>query len=483
MNYIVAVDQSTSASKAFLVDAKGGIVRRASKKHAQFYPTPGRVEHDAAEIFENVVAILDEVLDGIALRDVRALAITNQRETTVIWDRKTGLPVARAMVWQDIRGREICDALQSHSNFARGVTGAALSPYLPAGKIAAFRMENPDIAARMGAGDLCVGTIETYLIYRLTGGRVFATDYTNASRTQLFHLKTLDWDADMLHLFGLKRDYLAERILPADADYGLYRGIPIVGVLGDSHAALFGHGCHVPGAVKATYGTGSSVMMNVGELPRIAENGLTAAVGFGFQGKVFYELEGNVTCSGDALVWLCNEMGMFKDALEIEALARTVPDADGVFLVPALSGLGAPYFDLSARAILCGMTRGTTRAHVARAALDAIAMQDADVLDAMECASGQRIQTLTADGGAAKNTLLMQMQADDAGCDVVCPGANELSALGAATIAGITVGLYPSYAELRAHFPAGAAYTPRLDPQKRALRRAAWAQAVAKARG
>jgi glycerol kinase len=483
MNYVVAIDQSTSASKAFLVNARGEIARRASRPHKQFYPAPGRVEHDAGEIYENVEAILSEVLDGIAPGDVKALSIANQRETTVIWDRKTGVPVARAMVWQDIRGKEVCEELASHADFARGVTGAELSPYLPGSKLAAFRRENPEIARRMDAGALCVGTIDTYLVYRLTGGRVFATDYTNASRTQLFNLKTLDWDARMLSLFGLKRDYFAEKVLPADADCGTYRGIPIVGVLGVSHAALFGHGCHAAGMVKATYGTGSSVMLNAGEKPLIAENGLTAAVGFGFQGKVFYELEGNVTCSGDTLVWLCREMGMFRDAAEIEALAATVPDAGGACLVPALSGLGAPHFDLNARALICGMTRGTTRAHIARAALEAIAMQDADVLEAMERASGQRVITLMADGGAAKNALLMQMQADFADCAVNCPDANELSALGAAYIGGIATGVYSSFHEIPARRAEAAVYRPKMPPARRAALRAAWAEAVEKARG
>ena len=483
MRYVVSIDQSTSGTKAFLADARGEIVRRASRPHRQFYPAPGRVEHDAAEIFENVRSLLAEVLNGIGGTDVAALSLANQRETTVIWDRKTGDPVARAMVWQDIRGAEICEELAARADFAREITGASLSPYLPASKIAAFRRENPAIARRMDAGELCVGTIDSYLIYRLTGGRVFATDYTNASRTQLLNLHTLDWDADMLSLFGLRRDFFAERILPADADFETYMGIPITGVLGDSHAALFGHGCHAPGSVKATYGTGSSVMLNAGEKPIIAENGLTAAVAYGFQGKVFYELEGNVTCSGDALVWLSREMGMYRDAAEIEALARTVPDSGGVCLVPALSGLGAPHFDLSAKAVLCGMTRGTTRAHVARAALEAIAMQDADVLEAMELAGGRRISTLMADGGAAKNALLMQMQADFADCAVRCPDANELSALGAAYIGGIAAGLYPSYAEIPTLAAPAALYRPEIDPARRAALRAAWADSVRKARG
>ncbi len=483
MSYIVSVDQSTSASKAFLVDARGEIVRRASRPHRQFYPAPGRVEHDAQEIFENVEVILAEVLEGIPCRDVKALALTNQRETTVVWDRKTGIPVAPAMVWQDIRGKDVCDELAGRADFARKITGAALSPYLPGSKIAAFRRENPDIALRMDAGDLCVGTVDTYLVYRLTGGRTFATDYTNAGRTQLLNLGTLEWDADMLSLFGLGRACFAERILPADADYGTYRGIPIAGVLGDSHAGLFGHGCHATGMVKATYGTGSSVMLNTGERPLIPENGLTAAVGFGFRGKVFYELEGNVTCSGDALVWLCHEMGMFRDAAEIESLARTVPDAGGVAFVPALSGLGAPHFDLNARAVLCGMTRGTTRAHVARAALEAVAMQDADVLEAMEQAIGGKMAVVKADGGGAGNALLMQMQADYADCEVVCPGASELSGLGAAYVAGLATGFYANFEEIPALAVEAAVYRPRMERARRAAMRGDWRKALGKARG
>jgi glycerol kinase len=482
VNYIAVVDQSTSSSKAFLVDARGDIVRRAAKPHKQFYPAPGRVEHDAEEIFQNVKAVLCDVLDGINLHRVRALSIANQRETTVVWDRKTGVPVAPAMVWQDIRGKSIVDALSNHAELARQITGAAISPYLPGSKIAALRRENPEIAARMDAGALCVGTIDSYLVYRLTDGEVFASDYTNASRTQLFNLNTLDWDARMLSLFDLKRCFFADRLLPADADFGSYLGIPITGVLGDSHAALFGHGCHAPETVKATYGTGSSVMWNVGSKPLIAQGGLTAAVGLAFQGCIAYEIEGNITSSGDTLVWLSRDLGMFRDAAEIEACARAVSDAGGVYLVPALSGLGAPHFDLSAKAIICGMTRGTTRAHIARAALDSIVLQGADVIAAMEQMSGKRIKALMADGGAAKNALLMQAQADYAGCEVKCPSEVEISALGAAYIGGIATGVYRSFEDIPARNRDVTVYNPRMDPQKRATILAGWREAVQKAR-
>ena len=474
MKYILSVDQSTSGTKAVLVDHCGVVARKASKPHSQFHPMPGRVEHDASEIWNNVQLLINEVwTEGI-----QALAITNQRETTVVWDRATGEPVCPAVVWQDVRGEALCRSISFHADEVLKKTGLTLSPYYPAAKLATVLRERTELRARAESGELCAGTIESYLIYRLTGGAVFATDVSNASRTQLLNLSTLRWDDELLQVFSIPRSVLAPVILHSDAAYGDYRGIPITGVLGDSHASLFGHGCHASGQVKASYGTGSSIMLNVGEQPVFSRNGLSASVGFGYRGSVCYVLEGNVTCSADTLVWLKDGLQALRDIGEAENIARTVLSTDGVQLVPAFSGLGAPYFDSNARAILCGMSRGTTLAHVVRAALESIAQQNADILDAMALDTGSAIENLSADGGGSVNRLLMQLQADLVPCRVSASSEADMTALGAALMAGLTVGLYSEFKPISYT----AVYEPNLGKTQRNQLRAAWADAVRRAR-
>ena len=472
MKYVVAVDQSTSASKAFLVDANGEIVRRASKPHKQYYPAPGRVEHDAAEIWQNVEEIIAEVSAGMRSEDIACIAISNQRETTVVWDAKTGEPVCPAIVWQDVRGEAACRELSEHAEHVHKVTGLPLSPYFPAGKLKALFQENPEILRRAEAGELKLGTIDSYLVFRMTGNHL--TDTTNASRTQLMDLEKLSWDDGLLELFGIPKHMMPEKILHADADFGCYKGIPVTGVLGDSHAALYGQGCHRPGMAKATYGTGSSVMMNVGDAPVVSKEGLSASVAFSSEGKTCYALEGNVTCSGDTLVWLCDTLGMFESPNQIEKLAGTVEDAQGVNLIPAFAGLGAPYFDSDARAILCGMSRGTTKAHIAYAALASIAQQDADILEIMQKESGHAADQLFADGGATRNAILMQMQADYAACTIRCAPASELSALGAAYIGGIRTGVFKDFESIPARQALGKTYEPKTGEAERTRIRDAW---------
>ena len=480
MKYIVAVDQSTSSSKAFLVDERGAIVRRASRQHRQYYPAPGRVEHDAAEIHRNVVAIIDEIIDGIPGDQLAALALTNQRETTVLWDRATGEPVCPAVVWQDTRGEALCRELVERGERVLALTGSPLSPYLPASKIGALLRENPAIRRRAEAGELCMGTIESYLAFRLGGRHV--TDVSNASRTQLMDITALQWSETLTALFGIPKALLAPEILPSDGDFGVYRGMPITGVLGDSFATLFGQGCHTQGTAKVTYGTGTSVMVNIGGTPKILPSGLTTAVAWGFQGRTAYEIEGNITCSGDTLIWLRDGLNLFASLDELEALARSVPDAQGVQLVPAMAGLGAPFFDTDARALIRGMSRGTTRAHIARAALESMAQRVTDVFEVIRRDSGFNVTRLMADGGGSRNTLLTQLQADLADCELCCSEASELSALGAAYMAGLATGVFASFDAIPARNGEGARYLPNMEASVRRKMREDWARAIQCAR-
>ena len=485
--YLIAVDQSTAASKVYLIDAQGNITRRHSQNHRQYYPQAGYVEHDAAEIWRNVQAGITAVCEGLSGEQIAALGISNQRETTVLWDPETGEPVCHAVVWQDVRGEALCESLAAHSAEVEHRTGLQLSAYYPAAKAASVLQADEAIRARAQVGKLCIGTVDSYLIYRLTGGRQFLTDVSNASRTALCNLQTLTWDTALCALFGIPLACLPQ-IRPSDGDFGVTdcegvpSGIRITGVMGDSHAALFGQGCLEKGMAKATFGTGSSVMMNVGSRPVPSQNGLSASVGFGFQGHTCYVLEGNITCSGDALCWLRDEAQMVPDVPSAENLAASVPHSDGVYLVPAFNGLGAPYFDGAARAAFIGMNRATTRAHMVRAALESMAYQDADVIHAMRLDSGEALTALRVDGAPTSNRMLMQFLADILGCGVRCAAQSELSALGAGYMAGITAGLYPSLSQIPAHRQAGEHYTPGMPEAQRERLLACWRDAVRRCR-
>lgn len=482
--YIVALDQSTSASKALLLDAQGDIVRQASLPHAQYHPAPGRVEHDAQEIWDNVLCVLNEVIGDLPPERIGALALCNQRETTVAWERATGRPIAPAIVWQDTRGAEIVEALAPLADSIRQRTGLQLSVYYAAAKAASILRDAPGARQLAEAGSLCVGTVDSYLLHRLTG--MHRTDVTNASRTQLMDLRTLGWDAEICAAFGIPPATLPE-ILPSDGDFGrtactgLPRGIPITGVMGDSHAAFFAHGCTAPGMGKATFGTGSSVMLHAGFAPVTPPPGLSVSVGYGYDGGTAYVLEGNITASGDTLCWLRDELDLLADVSEAETLAASVPDAQGVYLVPAFAGLGAPHFAEHARALLCGMTRGSTRAHIARAALESMAYQEQDVLDAMRSASAA-LTELNADGGPTRNALLMQFLADIIACPVRCATVSDMSPMGVGLMAGLHIGLYPDYPALVARLHAGDAYLPTMDEAARAARLGGWQDAVARAK-
>jgi len=473
--HVIAIDQSTSATKVFLLDSEGNIVRRFSKNHKQFYPKDGYVEHDAQEIFENVREGINKVAKGV--EGIAAIGISNQRETTVLWDKKTGKPVCRAVVWQDVRGAALCESLKNHAETIQRQTGIPLSPYFPAAKAASVLNGNPEIRQKAEDGSLLIGTVDSYLIYRLTGCKVFQTDVSNASRTQLMALDTLCWSEEICELFSVPVNCLA-KIVPSDAYFGAdaETGIPITGVMGDSHAALFGQGCHKKGMAKATYGTGSSVMMNIGTEPALSTSGLATSVGFAFKGQICYVLEGNVTCSGDTLVWLKEDMGLIADIAEAETIASEAAETSGVYLVPAFSGLGAPHGDAKARALICGMNRGTKKKHIIRAAIESIAYQDADVIVAMEGDMGSRLQELKADGGPTQNALLMQFQADLLNCPVQCAAAGELSALGAGYMAGISAKVYENFEAVC--LKSGKRYEPQMDKAKRVELLAGWKTAV-----
>ena len=478
--YVISIDQSTSASKVMLVDARGLIVRRFSKRHKQYYDQPGWAEHDTEEIFRNVCEGIRDVTKDVEPCEISALAISNQRETTAFWDRNTGESVRRAIVWQDVRASELCRSMSADGEVIKKRTGLTLSPYYPAAKAAHALRSDESLMERARRGEICIGTIDSFLVFRLTGGRSFFTDVSNASRTQLFDIYKLRFDEELCDMFGIPYCCLAEA-LPSDGDFGetdaagIPSGIPITGVLGDSHASLFGHGCTKAGMVKTSYGTGSSVMLNTGTAPCASDHGLSTSIAYGWQGRTDYVLEGNITHSGDTLVWLCDKAEMADDPAEVEKLASSVPDTDGVYLIPAFSGMGAPYFDESARAAFIGMNRGTTRAHMVRAALESMAYQNADVISAMSRAAGSPVRLLHADGGGCKNELLMALQADLLGCEVKASDESELSAIGAAYMAGFRTCLFTAETVRRS---LSRTYLPKSDDKRRDALMQGWRDAV-----
>lgn len=484
MKYVVAIDQSTSGTKAALIDENLRTVKHTRLKHRQYYPAPGYVEHDAEEIWDNTARLLLNVTAGIEPSDLVGIGIANQRETTVLWERATGKSVHRAVVWQDVRAKHITDPMAEHADAIFKRTGLLPSPYYSAAKAAAVLNADDGLAARAVRGELCMGTIDAFLLYRLTGGESFASDYSNAARTQLFDINTLSWSGELARQFGIPECMLPSCALPSDADFGAVTSLPalagvhVTAMLGDSSASLFGHGCTRPGTVKTSYGTGSSLMMNIGDRPILSKNGLSTSVGYSCGGELAYVLEGNVTCSADTLMWLRDELGLIKSLDEL-SLAATVDDTDGVFLVPAFAGLGAPWFDENARGIICGMNRGTGKAHVLRAALASIAHQNADVLDAMRADTGAAIEMLNADGGGSVNALLMQMQSDYVPCRVAVSGESELTLRGVGLMAASRAGIF-AHAERNA--PCAAVYAPTMDEKKRADERRNWRAALEKCR-
>lgn len=449
--YVLGIDQSTQGTKALLFDEGGSLICRSDVPHKQYIDERGWVEHDPEEIYRNTVSVVKILVEksGIDKNDIVTLGISNQRETAMVWDRATGKPVYNAIVWQCARGAEICGKIEAagHGEMIRSHTGLQLSPYFSAAKIAWVLQNVEGAQEKADKGELCCGTIDSWLVYKLTGGKEFRTDYSNASRTQMFNISTLSWDEDVCALFGIPASCLAE-VTDSDGEYGmtdidgfLDAPIPIRGVLGDSHGALFGQGCIEKGMIKTTYGTGSSIMMNIGKEPVFSKRVVTS-LAWKLGGEVNYVLEGNINYTGAVITWLKDDLELITSPGETEGLALAANPKDKTYLVPAFTGLGAPYWDSEASGIISGMTRTTKRAEIVRAGLDCIAYQITDVIEAMSEESGIAIGELRVDGGPTRNRYLMQFQSDMAHVTVQVPSAEELSGIGAAYAAGIAEGIY-----------------------------------------
>ena len=479
MKYIISVDQSTSGTKVALYDECLNLVRSERLSHRQYYPQPGWMEHDAEEIWLNTKTLLGKIASSVDRKDIAAVGIANQRETTVLWERATGKPVCPAVVWQDVRAKALTDSLSFHSDYVFRATGLRLSPYYSAAKASAVLRDNPLIMERAEKGEICLGTVDSYLLYRLTGGKRFACDISNAGRTQLYDINTLSWSRELCSVFDIPFEMLSPEVLPSDAAFGEIteveglRGVPVCAMMGDSNSAFFAHGCREKGSVKASYGTGSSIMMNIGSRPVLSGSGLSTSVGFASDGRISYVLEGNVTSSADTLVWLRDSFGLISSMDELRE-AEDVDSTDGVYLVPAFSGLGAPWFEEKAKAVIYGMNRGTTKAHVIRAALASIAHQNADVLDAMKKDTSITIDTLHADGGGSVNPLLMQMQSDYVPCRVSVSSESEMTLYGAALMSALSAGVIDAVPERGE----SVIYEPLMSDEKRTDERKGWIDAL-----
>ena len=490
MQYIMSLDQGTTSSRCILFDKFGHIAGVVQKEYRQIYPHAGWVEHDPMEIWQSQLSVAQEVLkqNGLTAADIAAIGITNQRETTILWDKRTGKPVYNAIVWQCRRTAAYCDALkeQGLTDFFQKKTGLLIDAYFSATKIR-WILENVPEAKKMAEeGNLLFGTVDTWLIWNLTGGQVHATDYSNASRTMLFNIHTLEWDKEILHLLDIPASILP-KVMPSSGVFGetlpFHFGapIPIAGIAGDQQAALFGQACFTPGSAKNTYGTGCFLLMHTGEKPVTSHRGLLTTIAWGLDGKVSYALEGSVFVAGAAIQWLRDELHMISSAPETEAMALSVADTCGVYLVPAFVGLGAPYWNPYARGILTGLTRGANRNHIARAALESMAYQTYDVLRAMEEDAGIPLAELRVDGGAAENNFLLQFQADITGVPVLRPKTLETTALGAAYLAGLAVGYWKDRSEIRRNWGVSHAYSPKMSKEEAGEKLDGWQKAIRQA--
>ena len=490
MRHVVAIDQGTTGSTVVVLDETLTVRGRADRDFPQHFPEPGQVEHDPADIWQSVLDALAAALAQaqVAARDLVAVGITNQRETTVLWDRRSGEPVHRAIVWQDRRTTEDCvrHAAAGHAARVRARTGLPIDPYFSATKIA-WLLDHRGLRTRAERGELAFGTIDSFLLHRLTGGLVHRTDPGNASRTLLFDLHTVAWSDELCRIFGVPRALLPD-VAPSAGVFGHTRGVPglpdgvpIAGIAGDQQAALFGQACFAVGDAKCTFGTGAFLLMNTGPHAVPSRHGLVTTIAWQLQHELTYALEGSAFVAGAAVQWLCSGLGLFASAGEIEALARAVPDSGGVVVVPAFAGLGAPHWRPAARGLISGLTRGTTKHHLARATLEGIALQNVDILLAMEHDAGQPLRELKVDGGAAANDLLMQFQADVLGVRIRRPQQLESTSFGAAFLAGLGVGLWPDKAAIAAAWREQRSFTPGMAPSEVEAHLRRWADAVGKA--
>jgi glycerol kinase len=491
--YILVIDQGTTGSAALLFDVEGKVVSSADQEIRQIYPQPGWVEHDPQEIFRTSLAVAREVLQkaGVTVSQVKGMGITNQRETTVVWDRRTGEPVSNAIVWQCRRTAPLCEELKQRglSGLIRDKTGLPIDAYFSATKLRWILDHIPDGQRRAQQGDLLFGTIDSWLAWNLTGGTVHITDCSNASRTMLLNIHTLQWDKELLAVLDIPEAVLPE-VRPSSHVYGEIAAgllgdsrVTLGGMAGDQQAALFGQSCYDAGMAKNTYGTGSFILLNTGDRPVPSQKGLITTVAWGLGGKVAYAMEGSVFVTGAAVQWLRDGLGLIKSAAESETLARSVPDNGGVYFVPAFVGLGAPYWDMYARGTIIGLTRGTTKGHLARATLEAIAYQVRDVVEAMGAEAGLKVPLLRVDGGGTANSLLMQFQADILGVPIQPALVAETTSLGAAYLAGLAVGLWKDTTELARMWRAAETYEPKMSSDQRETLYAGWKRAVERARG
>jgi glycerol kinase len=491
--YILVIDQGTTGSAALLLDEEGGIASSADQEIRQIYPQPGWVEHDPQEIFRTSLTVAREALQkaGVTASQVKGIGITNQRETTVVWDRRTGEPVSNAIVWQCRRTAPLCEELKARglTQTIRDKTGLPIDAYFSATKLRWILDHIPDGQRRAQQGDLLFGTIDSWLVWNLTGGAVHITDCSNASRTMLFNIHTLKWDKELLSVLDIPEAVLPE-VMPSSQVYGEIAAgmlgdsrVPLGGIAGDQQAALFGQACYDACMAKNTYGTGSFILLNTGDRPIPSEKGLVTTIAWGLAGKVAYAMEGSVFITGAAVQWLRDGLGLIKSAAESETLARSVPDNGGVYFVPAFVGLGAPYWDMYARGTVVGLTRGATGGHLARATLESIAYQVRDVVEVMSDEACLQVALLRVDGGGTANSLLMQFQADVLGVPIQPALVAETTSLGAAYLAGLAVGLWKDTTELARMWCAAETYEPKMSSDQRETLYAGWKRAVERAQG
>jgi glycerol kinase len=483
--YILALDQGTSSSRAIVFDHEGNCCSVAQMEFTQYFPQPGWVEHNPMEIWSSEAAVIAEAITKLGVNglDIAGIGITNQRETTIVWDAETGVPVYNAIVWQDRRTSAFCDSLKELGlvDKIREKTGLIIDAYFSGTKIKWILDNVPGAREKAEAGKLRFGTVDSWLVWQLTRGDVHVTDVTNASRTMLFNINTLEWDDELLSMLGIPRSMMPA-VKSSSEVYGYTKTtifaheVPIAGIAGDQQAALFGQMCTEPGSVKNTYGTGCFLLMNTGTKPILSKNNLLSTVAWKIGAEVSYALEGSIFVGGSVVQWLRDGLGVIRSSSEVEALAASVPDNGGVYFVPALTGMGAPYWDQYAHGVICGITRGTTAAHIARAALEGIAFQTMDIVHAMEKDAGVPLAELKVDGGASRNNLMMQFQADILGARVVRPKVTETTALGAAYLAGLAVGYWSSLEEIKAQWQVERVFRP--SGEDMAPAKAAWADAI-----